>query len=131
MKDTLKQILVRNSIADAVIDEMAAKQCFTVEDFANWVDKREDLNRASMLFGSMDGAMKFVKGDAIAGLDMPTLFVSGALDAIGGPPAMMQGMCDQVPGARHVTLADAGHICNMANPEAYSAAVLEFLKEGV
>jgi type III secretion protein V len=28
----------------------------------------DDLNRESQLFGSMDGAMKFVKGDAIAGL---------------------------------------------------------------
>ena len=82
-------------------------------------------------FGCIAALLTLDIGDAIAGLDMPTLFVSGALDAIGGPPAMMQGMCDQVPGARHVTLADAGHICNMANPEAYSAAVLEFLKEGV
>ncbi|MEQ9498505.1 MAG: type III secretion system export apparatus subunit SctV [Deltaproteobacteria bacterium] len=30
--------------------------------------KRNDLNRESQLFGSMDGAMKFVKGDSIAGL---------------------------------------------------------------
>ncbi len=30
--------------------------------------KRADLQRESQLFGSMDGAMKFVKGDAIAGL---------------------------------------------------------------
>jgi type III secretion protein V len=30
--------------------------------------RRGDLNRESQLFGSMDGAMKFVKGDAIAGL---------------------------------------------------------------
>ena len=30
--------------------------------------KRDDLNRESQLFGSMDGAMKFVKGDSIAGL---------------------------------------------------------------
>jgi type III secretion protein V len=30
--------------------------------------KRAELNRESQLFGSMDGAMKFVKGDAIAGL---------------------------------------------------------------
>ncbi|RJG42786.1 type III secretion system export apparatus subunit SctV [Motilimonas pumila] len=30
--------------------------------------KRNALNRESQLFGSMDGAMKFVKGDAIAGL---------------------------------------------------------------
>lgn len=31
-------------------------------------DRRSSLNRESQLFGSMDGAMKFVKGDAIAGL---------------------------------------------------------------
>jgi type III secretion protein V len=31
-------------------------------------DKRDELNRASQMFGNMDGAMKFVKGDAIAGL---------------------------------------------------------------
>ncbi|MEM6531562.1 MAG: type III secretion system export apparatus subunit SctV [Myxococcota bacterium] len=30
--------------------------------------KRQELNRESQLFGSMDGAMKFVKGDSIAGL---------------------------------------------------------------
>ena len=31
-------------------------------------DKREQLGRESQLFGAMDGAMTFVKGDAIAGL---------------------------------------------------------------
>ena len=30
--------------------------------------KRNDLSRESQLFGSMDGAMKFVKGDSFAGL---------------------------------------------------------------
>src|SRR5204863_5363061 len=30
--------------------------------------RRNDLGRESQLFGSMDGAMKFVKGDSIAGL---------------------------------------------------------------
>src|SRR5439155_24720097 len=30
--------------------------------------RRRELERESQLFGSMDGAMKFVKGDAIAGL---------------------------------------------------------------
>ncbi|OGQ91233.1 MAG: EscV/YscV/HrcV family type III secretion system export apparatus protein [Deltaproteobacteria bacterium RIFOXYA12_FULL_58_15] len=30
--------------------------------------RRSDLNRESQMFGSMDGAMKFVKGDSIAGL---------------------------------------------------------------
>lgn len=37
-------------------------------DGAQARDKREQLSRESQLFGAMDGAMKFVKGDAIAGL---------------------------------------------------------------
>jgi len=46
MKDTLKQILQRNSIADTVVANFVTLQCLTVEDFANWVDKREDLKVA-------------------------------------------------------------------------------------
>ncbi|MCC7383661.1 MAG: type III secretion system export apparatus subunit SctV [Deltaproteobacteria bacterium] len=42
-------------------------------------DKREDLNRASMLFGSMDGAMKFVKGDAIAALVITALNITAGI----------------------------------------------------
>ncbi len=41
-------------------------------------EKRDDLSRASQLFGNMDGAMKFVKGDAIAGL------IITALNLVGG-----------------------------------------------
>ena len=37
-------------------------------DGAQARDKREQLSRESQLFGAMDGAMKFVKGDAVAGL---------------------------------------------------------------
>ncbi|MCK6545017.1 type III secretion system export apparatus subunit SctV [Myxococcota bacterium] len=38
-------------------------------------EKRDELNRASQMFGNMDGAMKFVKGDAIAGLVIMALNV--------------------------------------------------------
>ena len=42
--------------------------------------RRGDLNRESHLFGSMDGAMKFVKGDAIAGLIITVInIVAGAI----------------------------------------------------
>ena len=37
-------------------------------DGAQARDKRDQLSRESQLFGAMDGAMKFVKGDAVAGL---------------------------------------------------------------
>jgi len=44
--------------------------------------RREDLQKESQLFGSMDGAMKFVKGDAIAGLIITFVNIVGGI-AIG------------------------------------------------
>lgn len=44
--------------------------------------RREDLQKESQLFGSMDGAMKFVKGDAIAGLIITFINIVGGI-AIG------------------------------------------------
>ncbi len=41
--------------------------------------KRAELQRESQLFGAMDGAMKFVKGDAIAGLIITIVNVVGGL----------------------------------------------------
>lgn len=57
------------------LDAMPGKQMSIDADFNSGlispeeaIKRREDLQRESSLFGSMDGAMKFVKGDAIAGI---------------------------------------------------------------
>lgn len=57
------------------LDAMPGKQMSIDADLrAGTIDmdqarkKREDLSRESQLFGAMDGAMKFVKGDVIAGV---------------------------------------------------------------
>ena len=53
--------------------------------------KRAELSRESQLFGSMDGAMKFVKGDSIAGLVITAVnIVAGIIIGVtqmGSPPA--------------------------------------------
>ena len=41
--------------------------------------KRRDLERESQLFGAMDGAMKFVKGDAIASIIITVINIVGGL----------------------------------------------------
>ena len=47
-------------------------------------DKRDELGRASQMFGNMDGAMKFVKGDAIAGLIITAInLIAGAAIGVG------------------------------------------------
>ena len=51
-----KQMSIDSDLRGGLIDGAQAR------------DKREQLSRESQLFGAMDGAMKFVKGDAIAGL---------------------------------------------------------------
>jgi len=51
-------------------------------------DRRQNLERESKLYGAMDGAMKFVKGDAIAGIIIAIVNIVGGL-VVG---VMQQGM---------------------------------------
>lgn len=77
------------------LDAMPGKQMTIDADFnaglispEEAVKKREDLQRESNLFGSMDGAMKFVKGDTIAGIIIVIINIIGGL-CIG---SLMNGM---------------------------------------
>lgn len=77
------------------LDAMPGKQMTIDADFnaglispEEAVQKREDLQRESNLFGSMDGAMKFVKGDTIAGIIIVIINIIGGL-CIG---SIMNGM---------------------------------------
>jgi len=51
-----KQMAIDADLRSGMIDQSAARS------------RRQDLERESQMYGSMDGAMKFVKGDAIAGI---------------------------------------------------------------
>lgn len=68
------------------LDAMPGKQMTIDADFNaglispdEAVKRREDLQRESALFGSMDGAMKFVKGDTIAGIIIVLINIIGGL----------------------------------------------------
>ena len=79
------------------LDAMPGKQMTIDADFnaglispEEAVKRREDLQRESSLFGSMDGAMKFVKGDTIAGIIIVVINIVGGLItgiAMNGMPA--------------------------------------------
>ena len=60
---------------------------------------------------------------------VPTHYVSGADDKLGGPPALMERMAKQVPGARHSSVPKAAHIANIQNPGAFNLVMGEFLRE--
>jgi 3-oxoadipate enol-lactonase len=66
-------------------------------------------------------------GEKIGRIRAPTLYVSGADDQLGGPPPIMQALADQVPGARHVSVPNAAHICNLQNPSGFNSVLSGFM----
>jgi len=62
-----KQLSIDSDLRSGLIDKVEAKQ------------KRRELEMESKLHGSMDGAMKFVKGDAIAGIVIIIINLLGGL----------------------------------------------------
>ncbi len=82
-----KQMSIDNDLRNGDIDQFEARR------------RRSRLERESQMFGAMDGAMKFVKGDAIAGLVI--LFVN----LLGG---MMIGMVQ-----RGMPFAEAAHVYSL------------------
>jgi 3-oxoadipate enol-lactonase len=62
-------------------------------------------------------------------ISVPTHYVSGADDRLGGPPALMERLAKQVPGARHSSVPNAAHIANIQNPGSFNLVMSEFLRE--
>ena len=69
-----------------VLDALPGKQSSIDSDLRSGLitaeqakDKREDLRKESQLFGAMDGSMKFIQGDAIAGLLIIVTNIIGGL----------------------------------------------------
>jgi type III secretion protein V len=103
---TLVQFLVITKGAERVaevaarfsLDAMPGKQMSIdadmragIIDFNEARSRRESLSRESQFYGAMDGAMKFVKGDAIAGIIITLINIVGGLIigvAMKGMPVM-------------------------------------------
>ena len=68
-----------------------------------------------------------VEGE-LGSIKAPTLYVSGAEDKLGGPPALMEGLAAQVKEARHVSVPNAAHIANIQNPEGFNRVLMDFLR---
>lgn len=64
----------------------------------------------------------------LGSIKAPTLYVSGAEDRLGGPPALMEGLAAKVKGARQVSVPNAAHIANIQNPEGFNRVLMDFLR---
>jgi 3-oxoadipate enol-lactonase len=117
------------------IVEQTAQRWFS-DDFKARHPKVLDEVRAMIRRTSKDGYLGCV--GAFLGMDVekdlgairvPTHYLSGADDKVGGPPALMAGLAAKVPGARHASVPGAAHIANIQNPAGFNRAVVDFLKE--
>jgi len=58
---------------------------------------------------------------------VPTLVVCGTEDGV-TPPELSQSLAAGIPGAKLHMIESAGHLCNIEQPEAFNAALLQFLQ---
>jgi 3-oxoadipate enol-lactonase len=61
-------------------------------------------------------------------IEVPTLVIGGEEDGISSPE-VMGAMAEKIPGSRHVTLPNVGHLSNLEAPDGFNAALKEFLEE--
>ncbi len=59
-------------------------------------------------------------------ITQPTLLIAGSAD--GAMPKTMRGLAEVIPNARYVEIAGAGHIPGIERPEAFNAALEDFLR---
>jgi len=67
--------------------------------------------------------------DRLHEIKAPALYVSGAEDKLGGPPALMENLSKKIKGARHVSVPNAAHIANVQNAAGFNRILVDFLKE--
>jgi 3-oxoadipate enol-lactonase len=128
LRDTVRQ----NGLESIV--EPTVQRWFS-EDFKaahpEVLDKIRRMIRGTTLQGYLGVTAAFLGlsvEDRLHEIKAATLYVSGAEDKLGGPPALMQGLAAKVKGARHVSVPKAAHIANIQNPEGFNQVLEEFLK---
>lgn len=70
----------------------------------------------------------FDRRAALPAIAVPTLCLAGEHDRT-APPHVLQGMAQRIPGAAFACIANAGHIANVEQPQAFQAAVIGFLRQ--
>ncbi len=123
--------IARASGIEAIVERTASRwfpDAFREANPETMENVRAMIRRTSLdgYLGCIAALLTLDLGGRVQDLAVPTLFVSGAEDRLGGPPEMMRELADSVADARHVTLPGAGHICNIANPQGFTRALGEF-----
>lgn len=116
---------------EAIVEETVGRW-FTPETLAAQspvVEKVSAMVRTTPVPGFIGCAGALSIFDLRSGLEelkVPTLFIAGEHDAVIGGTKKLHEM---VSGSQFQVIPDAGHLCNLENPEAFLTAVKDFLLE--
>jgi len=88
----------------------------------------ESLSRVNpeIIHGDFSACNSLNITEAVARIRIPTLVICGAEDKM-TPPSLSQFIRDRIPGARLTLIEGAGHFVMMENPEAFNAALADFV----
>jgi pimeloyl-ACP methyl ester carboxylesterase len=88
----------------------------------------ENLSRATpgIIYGDFLACSKLDITAAVAGIRIPALILCGADDKM-TPPALSEYLRDHIPGAGLAMIPGAGHFVMLENPEAFNAALTDFV----
>ncbi len=82
--------------------------------------------RARSYLAALESVTRFGDFPPWASIRVPTRVLVGEHDRI-ATPAYAASIAAQIPGAKLVTIADAGHVSNIEQPAAFNAALAAFL----
>jgi pimeloyl-ACP methyl ester carboxylesterase len=118
-----------------VLPKLQMERLLAPETLKNQSDVVESV-RAMILESCPDGVVGALGAmrdrpdstELLGKISVPTLVVGGEEDAISTPEVMGE-MARKIPNSRHHTFSGAGHLSNLEAPEAFNAALLDFLTE--
>ena len=121
--------IVEQKGIEAIVDETVGRW-FAPKSLANnhpaVVEVAEMVRSTSPAgyIGSAQALSNFDLRPGLSDLAMPTLFISGKEDAIVGG---VEKLHQSVQGSQFVTISDAGHLCNIENPDEFNTSLRAFL----
>ena len=114
--------LARNPVARSLLGPKASEAAFR-----RLVESMSRLHKESYI-KSIEASVRMDPRSDLANIKVPTLVVVGADDRL-TPPDVSREIAAEIPGSELAVIPDAGHLVNIEQPEAFNAAVLDFLRK--
>jgi pimeloyl-ACP methyl ester carboxylesterase len=124
LKPLLEDGLTPADIAENIVGGIAGPNITAVARKA-LLDSHRRLRKDGYI-AAMRAVTAFTDFPDFATIGVPTLVLTASEDRV-APPAHARLMAERIPGARLVEIAGTGHISNIEAPEAFNAALGDFL----